>query len=779
MVQVLNYQQHFNLVKFIKKFILILLFIFPISNSYGAMVTSVQNETFADNSSREINGIAFNEDGTKLFTSYHMLANPGGEEEATYKLNEYNLSTPYDISTRTYVGNDERCELNSESDGSGNGPSGSSAKLHDIEFSNDGMKVFVVSGPTANNIDSDKVYRFDLTSPYDISTCSYVSETTNLDKMNLQNGSQAGSRGSGTSANKEKNRVQGIEFNDTGTKLFLIFHGQGSFPASEGGGVRPTRLLEYKLSTPYDITDLSLVTTAGIELEDEVANANTMTFSENGKRIFIIDHNNNAAGLEVHQISLSNPYDTSSYTIDGRVRTADLDGDHTEPRGIAFNKSGLKMYIGDDNQQRIYEFDLVCPFNIIKGKCPPITDNKDRTAIMEAQIEIAKRTIDHSTDTALNRLKWIRRNKDNQNLTNLSIDLNFNNQMINSLTRAVKTSTTKKKKEDKKKNIFYWSEGSFAVGRIGDSSIASTKKIGTDAITVGADRLTNNNGIKGLAFRVGRNDVDIGTSGSNLDTDTYNLTYYATSPIKDDTKFLDTIVGIGKLNSNILNNLDGKNLTADRNGGQLYGTIRIKDEIKKNNLTLIPSGRFDIGHTILDNYKETGNGSIKVEKQHVRSKKIRAGLAAVEDLSNDNYTFRRHGKLEYFANIDRSSNFEYTYVSDTTKKFNETLKTGSLHNLSGEIGIDIIMSNSFSIFLIYERNQELGTGYTDKMHIALGYLPNQNTNYAFIVDGIDEPRSNYIIKKKVNDFSVDFKLTNNLMNPTDYHEASLNLIRKF
>ena len=72
--------------KFSKKFILILLFIFPISNSYGAMVTSVQNETFADNSSREINGIAFNEDGTKLFTSYHMLANPGEEAEATYKL---------------------------------------------------------------------------------------------------------------------------------------------------------------------------------------------------------------------------------------------------------------------------------------------------------------------------------------------------------------------------------------------------------------------------------------------------------------------------------------------------------------------------------------------------------------------------------------------------------------------------------------------------------------------------------------------------------------------
>ena len=34
----------------------------------------------------------------------------------------------------------------------------------------------------------------------------------------------------------------------------------------------------------------------------------------------------------------------------------------------------------------IYEFDLVCPFNIIAGKCPPITENKDRTGIAEAQL---------------------------------------------------------------------------------------------------------------------------------------------------------------------------------------------------------------------------------------------------------------------------------------------------------------------------------------------------------------------------------------------------------
>ncbi len=762
---------------FLRSLVFIILLFFPAANCFAGMVTSVQNETFADNSSRMINGIAFNEDGTKLFTSYAQVANPGDEEEATFKLNEYNLSTPYDISTRTYAGNDERCELNSESDGSGNGPS---TGVFDIEFSNDGMKVFVVVGAVAANMDSDKVYRFDLTSPYDISTCSYVSATTNLDHMKLQNGSNAGSRGSGdTPANKTRNRAQGIKFNETGTKLFLIFHGQNTLPDADGGGPRLTRLLEYTLSTPYDITDLSLVTTAGIELEDEVANPNTMTFSPNGKRIFIIDHTNSAAGNEVHQISLSNPYDTSSYTIDGRVRTEDLDGDHDQPRGIAFSKSGLKMYVGQDSTSSIYEFDLVCPFNIIEGKCPPITENKDRTGIAEAQIEVAKRTMEYSTDSALNRLKWIRRNKDRQNLTNHNISFDFSNPMMAQLAKKISNSKTQDKQKDQNQDVFFWSEGSIAVGKVGDSSISSAKKIDTNALTLGADKFTENKGIRGLAFRFGLNDIDVGSAGSNLDTETFNLTYYSTSPIENDTKLLDTVLGFGRLNSDILTVLDGKKINADRSGNQLYAAFKLKDEIEKGNLTLIPSGQFDFGHTILNGYKEIGDGAIEVEDQHIRTRKLRAAMAMVQDLSKQDYTFKTHGKLEYLADLDRSSKFEYKYVSDELSRHEESLHAGSLHNLSGEVGIDLVLSNSFSLFLIYERNQAIKDGHTDRLHIALGYLPNQNLNYAFKVDASDNLRSNLLVSKKLGDYKLSFDHSHDFLGEEDNYLSSINLSKDF
>ena len=525
---------------------------------------------------------------------------------------------------------------------------------------------------------------------------------------------------------------------------------------------------------------MSLNKSAGFETP--TTNPMAIRFSANGKRIFIVDHND----LDITQISLGSAYDTSSFTVDGQVTINDVTSDSTiQLRAVGFSASGLKMFVANDisnsgnTNDKVYEFDLVCPFNIISGSCPSITENSDRTGMAEAQIEIAKRTIDHSTDTALNRLKWIRRNKDKQNLTNLNIDINFTNQRLASLTEVVRTSAAKKKTKDKEQDVFYWSEGSIAVGRIGDTSISSTKKIGTDAITVGADKFTNNNGIKGLAFRVGRNNVDVGTAGSNLDTDTYNITYYATSPVEDDTKFIDTIIGFGKLKSDLLTVLDGKNLTADRTGNQLYGTIKIKDEINKNNLILIPSGRFDYGHTILSSYKESGNGAIDVKKQHVRTKKLRAAIAMVEDLSNDKYTFKKHGKLEYVADIDRSSNFKYTYVSDSSTKFNDTLHTGALHNLNGEIGFDIIFPEHYSIFVIYERNHAFDSGYTDNIYIALGYLPHKDTEYAFSINGSENLMSQFKIKKNINGYDLSFNLNDDLTNLGNDKEASINLNKVF
>ena len=747
----------------LKKILIIFFFLIPFSNSFAAMVTKIDDQVFqdaADDKDTSMGGPEFNKDGTKMFVSYHNLVNKVASGADDF-IAEYTLSTPFDISTATYAGDSERCSA-VDPDHDNSMPAGDNATTKSIiafKFSDDGKKIFTAQRGMNENPGNSFVNRFDLTTPFDVSTCTYNSDV-DIDTTALQNGTNAGDR-----STNDRNNLQGIEITNDGTKLFVTMN-------ENGGG---QNIKQYNFGTPYDLSTLTLASTA-IILDNN--NPFGMEFSKDGKRLF---QSFRTTGTVV-QFSLSNAFDLSSSTKDGEFSLKALDDDLGDLIGIKFSSNGLKIFAvnrGNTDTNRLFEYSLGCAFTLVAGSCPSITEDKDRTGMALAQIEIAKRTIDHSTDTALNRLKWIRRNKDKQNLTNLNINFKFTDQRLASLTEAVKTSAAKKKKKDKEKDIFYWGEGSIAIGRIGDTSIASSRKVDTDSITFGADRLTNKKGIEGLAFRVGRNNVDVGTAGSNLNTDSYNITYYSTSPVKDDTKFFDTIFGIGKLNSDLLTVVDGINIKADRSGHQIYGTIRIKDEIKKNNVTFIPSGRFDIGHSILDSYKESGAGAIHVQKQHIRSKKIRTGLAAVEDVSNEKYNLKRHGKIEYVANIDRSSSFEYSYVDDSSTSFYDTLHSEALHNINGEVGIDIIMPNKFSVFLIYERNQALGSGYTDKIHVAIGYLPNQKTNYAFSIVGSKNLLSKLQFKKNINGLNLSFDLSDNLSRPGNIREANIALNKVF
>ena len=91
-----------------------------------------------------------NKDGTKMFTSYFQ------KDGDDYYIREYNLSTPYDVSTRVYAGDSERCLIDASG---GDSDVYTSGGMHDLEFSSDGMKLFFVIGNNSTNFFSgDNVY---------------------------------------------------------------------------------------------------------------------------------------------------------------------------------------------------------------------------------------------------------------------------------------------------------------------------------------------------------------------------------------------------------------------------------------------------------------------------------------------------------------------------------------------------------------------------------------------------------------------------------------------
>ena len=142
--------------------------------------------------------------------------------------------------------------------------------------------------------------------------------------------------------------LQGIEVNEDGSKVFLLFNNRNCNSGEAGA-----RLYEYTLSTPYDLTTMSLVLNAGIRFDcletGGVKNGAAMRFSPNGKRLFITNHDTQQRG--VTQISLTTAYDTSSFKMDGRVVLGgafdNMSDGNDQPRGIAFNLNGCLLYTSD------------------------------------------------------------------------------------------------------------------------------------------------------------------------------------------------------------------------------------------------------------------------------------------------------------------------------------------------------------------------------------------------------------------------------------------------
>ena len=107
----------------LRKLLIVFFILFPISNSWGIISDEVQNAVFNGNNddTRHIRALAFNPEGTKAFLHYQ-----NGDGDFRF-IAEFNLSTPFDISTGTYAGDSERCALL--------GNAGADRRIFDISLS--------------------------------------------------------------------------------------------------------------------------------------------------------------------------------------------------------------------------------------------------------------------------------------------------------------------------------------------------------------------------------------------------------------------------------------------------------------------------------------------------------------------------------------------------------------------------------------------------------------------------------------------------------------------
>jgi hypothetical protein len=245
----------------------------PVVTGYQLGSAAYDSKSFSVSSQESSpSGITFNTNGTKMF-----IVGYGGDE-----VNEYDLTTSFDVSTSTYSQTFSVSAQATE-------PTG-------IAFNSDGTKMFIL------DISGLDVNEYVLTTGFDISTASY--------SQNF-------------SVSAQEANPQGISFNTDGTKMFVV-------------GVTGDDVNEYTLTTGFDVSTASYSQNFSVATQE--TSPTDVQFNADGTKMYIIG----VVGDDVNEYTLTTGFDvsTASYTQNFSVASQE-----TAPYGLAFSADGTKMFM--------------------------------------------------------------------------------------------------------------------------------------------------------------------------------------------------------------------------------------------------------------------------------------------------------------------------------------------------------------------------------------------------------------------------------------------------
>jgi DNA-binding beta-propeller fold protein YncE len=312
----------------------------------------------------EPRGIAFNADGSKMF-----IVGTGGVE-----INEYSLSTFFDISTASFTQNFS--------------VSSQTTDPQDLVFNNNGTKLFIIANNSPN-----RVYEYSLATAYSLSSVTFTTDYS----VAAQDTSSSSIAFSGDGAKMFILGDAGNDVNEYSLDLTLQL-GTGSFAsadvgktieansgvlvltATDGSYVETTAPTSYAqvasgswemYGVVYNAVDGDLQLSGGLFNTFDVSTASydsvsfaintvsegNMTFSPDGFHMYVVDYGT----PEVDQYLLSTSFDLSSASY---VRTLNVSAQITNALGIAFSPDGVNMYISSYAGGIVARYSLSGAWNI-------------------------------------------------------------------------------------------------------------------------------------------------------------------------------------------------------------------------------------------------------------------------------------------------------------------------------------------------------------------------------------------------------------------------------
>jgi hypothetical protein len=369
---------------------------YTLSSAFNISTAVFANSFSVSSQETTLSGITFNNDGTKMF-----LVGEVGDD-----VNEYTLSTGFDITTASFV---DSFSVSSQD-----------STPVDIAFNSDGTKMFIVG------IGNDSVYEYTLSIGFDVSTSSFVDSFSVSSQESAPHGLTFSNDGTkmfvvgkigedinvytlstgfdiSTSSFTQAVSAQGvplvsIRFNADGTKMFLVGNSTDSVYEYNVGtiaaptGYHPVHTTSSIDSTYWtDINSMTADQNAGdgevyyaISTDDrttwtvidntdgerDIVRNNAGTWQYNSNATYASETwVNGATNTELATLAeamegaegFSNAFDVSTAAYSQSFSVASQDG---TPQGVAFKSDGTKMFIVGEDGDDVNEYTLSTGFNV-------------------------------------------------------------------------------------------------------------------------------------------------------------------------------------------------------------------------------------------------------------------------------------------------------------------------------------------------------------------------------------------------------------------------------
>ena len=278
-----------------KKIIIwIFISLFLISNFVFSIDWSLNKIEYTNNSfnfsAQSINAydIKIYNNGTKLYVI---------DRSSLQRINEYNLITPYDISTASFITTVN--VYNSYTN-----------DIRGIYINNNGTRLYIFSK-------QNRVIRSYTMSPWNISTAIYDNKQ-------------------GSAYNEDTNPTS-FNFNNNGTKVYMA-------------GRTTDKIHQYSLSTAWDISTMTY-DSIYLDISSYDTSIYSIQFNEIGDKLMMVGVDND----KIYLLNLLTPYDLST-----AINNSDysLSTQISSPYGFSIPKNGENVYVQDGLTHIIYQYIL-------------------------------------------------------------------------------------------------------------------------------------------------------------------------------------------------------------------------------------------------------------------------------------------------------------------------------------------------------------------------------------------------------------------------------------